>query len=442
MDEARLELGVVHQALGNSAAALAAYEYVGEHSPVESYRRAARLNRAKLDFDSGRASRAWRASTRAPRRSARRPDGPPRALIALHTGRFALAESDLDRLLATAPEDAEALGYRAVAATLPRPAGRRRDGRATRGGAGPLAQSRAPPQPRPARARAVPTTYGSKIPTSFASCRRPAPRCAADLRRSPRIASRPAPPRPARSTRAVILSVLGDHAEAETEATRAIESSPSSPRARLVRARVRRLRGDRKAAMEDVAAGLAGEPDDPRLLGLKATLRIESGDPAGGLAELDRAVSRIGGVALIRPRAEARTTLGRDARADWNRVIASDPTDPTAYLGRARAFLRLAQWDQALADLEARLRPLRRPPRDPGLDRPGLRPLPPRPPRSPGPRRRSRRPRTPAAMTQRLPPAHLWVRSPRGGRQGRIPYCSSRPGPFAVGSAGWAWGRP
>ena len=29
-----------------------------------------------------------------------------------------------------------------------------------------------------------------------------------------------------------------------------------------------------------------------------------------------------------------------------------DPEDPEAYLGRARAFLALGQWDQALADLE------------------------------------------------------------------------------------------
>ena len=38
--------------------------------------------------------------------------------------------------------------------------------------------------------------------------------------------------------------------------------------------------------------------------------------------------------------------------SDWSLALAHDPEDARAYLGRARAFLRLRQWDQALADLE------------------------------------------------------------------------------------------
>ena len=38
--------------------------------------------------------------------------------------------------------------------------------------------------------------------------------------------------------------------------------------------------------------------------------------------------------------------------SDWNRTLEHDPDDPSLYLGRARAFIGLANWDAALADLE------------------------------------------------------------------------------------------
>ncbi len=46
--------------------------------------------------------------------------------------------------------------------------------------------------------------------------------------------------------------------------------------------------------------------------------------------------------------------LGRfsEAARGWTEALSYDPEDPEAYLGRARAFLRLGRRDQARADLE------------------------------------------------------------------------------------------
>ena len=46
--------------------------------------------------------------------------------------------------------------------------------------------------------------------------------------------------------------------------------------------------------------------------------------------------------------------LGRVEAAvqEWSLALRRDPELPEAYLGRARAHLKLRQWDMALADLE------------------------------------------------------------------------------------------
>ena len=40
------------------------------------------------------------------------------------------------------------------------------------------------------------------------------------------------------------------------------------------------------------------------------------------------------------------------ALRDWATVLNLDPDDPEAYLGRARTFIDLREWDKALVDLE------------------------------------------------------------------------------------------
>src|SRR4029079_6882522 len=103
-----------------------------------------------------------------------------------------------------------------------------------------------------------------------------------------------------------------------------------SAEAYLVRARIRRHSGDRAAALADVESGLSLAPRDPRLLELRGRLKLESGNPAGALVDLDRAMIR-GAPASVRvQRAQALSALGQDAAAvrEWNLAAEQDPEDP------------------------------------------------------------------------------------------------------------------
>jgi serine/threonine-protein kinase len=130
--------------------------------------------------------------------------------------------------------------------------------------------------------------------------------------------------------------------------------APSSGRAYLVRARVRRRAGRLDLARRDVARALAVDPNDPRAWELSGQVKTASGDPAGGLADIDRAIALGEDGSARAARAAALMALNDPRRAlgDWSLALARDPEDPSLYLGRARAFIRLRQWDQALADLE------------------------------------------------------------------------------------------
>ncbi len=154
-------------------------------------------------------------------------------------------------------------------------------------------------------------------------------------------------------TRAVMLSALNDPS-AEAEASRAITLAPESADAYLVRARVRRRSGDRPAALADVESALTLVPGDPRLLELRGVLKSESGNHEGALIDLDRAILRGASGTVRIPRASVLMALGRDEAAvrDWSLALDEDPEDPGAYLGRARALIRLRLPDRALVDLE------------------------------------------------------------------------------------------
>jgi tetratricopeptide (TPR) repeat protein len=154
--------------------------------------------------------------------------------------------------------------------------------------------------------------------------------------------------------RAQLLSLLGEHPAALAEAEGAVARRPASVDALFVRAEVRRRSGDGAGAWADVEGGLRIHPDDPRLLELRGRWKVEAGSASSGLADLDRALFFGAGGSARSARALALMALGRpeDALDDWSRVLADDPDDADAYLGRARALLRLHLWDQALADLE------------------------------------------------------------------------------------------
>jgi eukaryotic-like serine/threonine-protein kinase len=155
-------------------------------------------------------------------------------------------------------------------------------------------------------------------------------------------------------TLAVILAAQGHRATAIAAATRAIGASPYAPRGYLIRARVRAFVGDDEGARADIAKGLSIQFNEPGLLELKGVLRAKAGDYPGALEELDNA-SAWGAIDRIHlHKASALDALGRAEAAiqEWSLALRRDPELPEAYLGRARAYVKLRQWEMALANLE------------------------------------------------------------------------------------------
>jgi tetratricopeptide (TPR) repeat protein len=150
-----------------------------------------------------------------------------------------------------------------------------------------------------------------------------------------------------------MLSALDEHADASSEADRAVDRSPTAGSYAL-RGEVRLRAGDRTGASADVARGLALDPDDPRLLILRGRVAIEAGDPEAALRWLARAAFLGGGAPAHAWRARAMVALGRRRQAvdAWSAALADDPDDPESFLGRARSMRRLGYWENALADLE------------------------------------------------------------------------------------------
>jgi serine/threonine protein kinase/predicted Zn-dependent protease len=358
--EARLALGVVKQSLGDVVGARLEYESVMDRAAGGPLGRAARLNRAKLDVDGGAIDRAVREYDSIlgedPKLSEARFG---RALLALHRGDANRAEADLTILLRDEPGHAdEIFAWRALAWLAL--------------GVPKEAESDAA---NAYRRKATPSRERLWIRTLFALGRveelswitQPddlialpgsGPSLRADLRTAllhlqlPTSGAR-VPAALACRTCAVILSALDDPG-AEREATRAIELSPHSVEAYLVRARVRRRAGNTRGALADVEAGLSVGPGDSRLLELRGLLKAESGNPRSALLELNRAVGRGGRGSVRAARAMTLFALGDDRAAveDWTLALAEDAEDPLNYLGRAQALIRLRQWHRALVDLE------------------------------------------------------------------------------------------
>ena len=155
-------------------------------------------------------------------------------------------------------------------------------------------------------------------------------------------------------TLAVILAAQGQTATAIAAANRAIRVSPYAPRGYLIRARVRAFAGDAEGARADIAKGLSIQFNEPGLLELKGVLQARAGDYQGALELLDSA-SAWGALDRIHlHKAAALDALGRTEAAiqEWSLALRRDPELPEAYLGRARAHIKLRQWEMALANLE------------------------------------------------------------------------------------------
>ncbi len=153
---------------------------------------------------------------------------------------------------------------------------------------------------------------------------------------------------------AVVLAALGQRDAAVAAATRALNSSPSSPRAYLIRARVRSFGGDWQSAWDDVASGLRVQSSEPGLLELRGVLREKAGDRHRALDDFKQAIAAGAFDRIHLHKAVALAALGQIEAAiqEWSLALRRDPELPEAYLGRARIQLGLRRWDLALADLE------------------------------------------------------------------------------------------
>jgi len=159
---------------------------------------------------------------------------------------------------------------------------------------------------------------------------------------------------PASLTQAVILAALNHPRAAEAKANRALQVSPDSPHALLIRARIRHFAGNFRGATADVERGLEMSPDDPELQEVKAAVLTAMGRPAEALKELGLISSEwVRHPSIDMLRAQAYMALGQHSSAvtSWNLAIRKDPQLAEAYLGRARCRLSRGQWSEAVVDL-------------------------------------------------------------------------------------------
>ncbi|AMV37196.1 serine/threonine-protein kinase [Planctomyces sp. SH-PL62] len=361
----RLEMGYVHQALGDFPRARAQYHEVVKADPTDELGRAARLNLANLDAESGDVDRARAGYAEVlaldPDDSAARLS---RSLLDLREGRPASAAEALDGLIPRERRTAarsDLLATRSVVRMM-----LDRDDEAV---VDALEARRL--DPTPARDRLVERALLAAGRDDELQLDRPeelvlfpfgAAPLRADLEAAERRLAESARGRPgvvyrAQSTRAVILSALGRHREAALAAREAIAASnQNSPEAHLIAARVAHRAGDRAWALQEVELGLRLDPGDPGLLEIRGALRAEGGDAQAALPDLELAIARSGGTFAHTRKAEALRRLGRleEAVHEWTLTLRRDPETAAGYLGRARCYLDLSppQIESALVDLE------------------------------------------------------------------------------------------
>lgn len=184
-----------------------------------------------------------------------------------------------------------------------------------------------------------------------------------------------------------LLAAGGDLDGALADFSYVLELDPSHVDAYVNRAALLAELGDPDAARRDVAAGLALAGDQPHLLCLlgnleleaghldaaraaldvavladpplaeawasRAAVAVETGDPEGALADLDRALALGDDPAMRFNRAMVLADLHRwaDAAAEFDRVIELTPDDADAWLHRAACHRHIGATDRADADL-------------------------------------------------------------------------------------------
>ena len=358
----RLELGYLYQQVGDFDKALHEYDLVVAADGSGVYGEAARLNAANIHAESGALDRARREydalilenlTDTAARKS--------RAFLELRLGQAARALIDLTALLeakTSVKNRHEVLAARSLAFLLL--------GRAPEAVTDATEARRL--SPTPAHERLSQRALLAAHQAESLQLERPEDvllfpvggrRLTLDLRAAALSLEKTIQARSGSSFRAllnqaVILAALGRGPEALAAATRALDASPQSPRAYLIRGRVRAFAGDRARASEDVGRGLSVQPNDSGLLELRGVLEAAAGDPRGALESFNQAMLWGASDRIHLHKAAALLAIDDMAAAlqEWSLALRRDPEMPQAYLGRARLAIRLGRWDLALADLE------------------------------------------------------------------------------------------
>jgi Tfp pilus assembly protein PilF len=360
--QVRLERGYLYQQVGDFSNARHEYTRIIADNGSGIYGRAARLNSANIDAESGSPERARQAydaliledlTDTAARKS--------RALLELRLGEAERAAIDLTALLegkARIKNRDELLAQRALSFLL---LGKAAQAVSDAAEAQRLRPSAAHERLRQRALLAAHQAASLQLerPEELMIFPLGGDRLRLDLRAAAIALERRAQAQPDATVRAalnqaVIYAALGERNQAVAAATHALEVSPHSVRAFLIRARVHYFAGERSSAWADVNHGLQIQPTDPGLLELRGLLQAASGDAQAALESYTQA-SHWGSLGQIHlHKAAAEEALGRDTVAlrEWSLALRSDPELPEAYLGRARLAIRFKDWDLALADLE------------------------------------------------------------------------------------------
>jgi eukaryotic-like serine/threonine-protein kinase len=360
--QVQLELGYVYQELGDFAKARQQYEDVIKKDPLSSVARAARLNRANMDAESGAIDRARDEYDALIASDSRDTDARfSRALLELRLGQAERSETDLTALLEIGLEiknSDEVLAARALDRLLL--------GRAQEAFADASEAQQRHPCPAHERLRQRTLLAASRLdllqldrPDEVALLPLGGWRLRADLQAAADGLDRLAKTQKAETlraalARAVILAALGDRNAAVAAANQAVEVSPDNPRALLIRARVRSFGGDARGAWENVERGLRVQLNEPGLLELRGELRAAAGEHRRALEDFNQAIVS-GAVDRVHVhKASSLVALGDIEKAiiEWGLALRRDPELPEAFLGRAQAHIQLNHWNLALADLE------------------------------------------------------------------------------------------
>lgn len=354
--DARLNLALARQRIGDFRRAKSLYnDIIIDRSNPPAARRAARLNLAKLEADSGRSQVAigWYLDVLSefPNDSAAES---ALALLELTEGRANEAEARLSRMIERSRSDPRLWADRAIALLL-----LNRPDEAANAAARSVEVD---PSPRHLRIQARVLLATGRRPIRDRddpdSIRR-LPFGGDRLERDVRLAlAKSQPPVTALewTDQASLLSLV-DRRAALAAADRAVALAPASSRTLLLRARILRDSGSPHKALADIQKAIDLDPADPRGFELRGLVLLDLGDPRGALVDFDRSLQAGVRSVVFAPRALALSLIRRDSEAvvDWTRYLASAPDDPEAYLGRAKVRTKIRQYDDASADLELAL---------------------------------------------------------------------------------------